>query len=80
MTLHLKQSKSLSAIEAIMSTAAGFIIAYCLVVSVLPHFDVQSQALEITVIFTAASVVRSFAFRRFFNSYFMWRLFDRWGF
>ena len=64
------QSRRLSAVEAIVSTAIGFGVSLALTFTVLPAFgyDVTApDAWGITAIFTAASIARSYAVRRLFN-------------
>ncbi|WP_044419447.1 DUF7220 family protein [Halarcobacter anaerophilus] len=64
------QSKTESFIESILNTASGFVLSLFLVNTVLPFygFDVKpGQSLEIVLIFTVASVCRSYIWRRVFN-------------
>ena len=65
------QRRSLSALEAIVSTAAGFIISLALTFTVLPAFGyavTTPHAWGITLIYTAASLLRGYAVRRAFNA------------
>ena len=65
------QSKRQSAIESLTSTTIGIIIGIVLNVTILPVFGYPvslSDSLWISVIFTAVSVIRSYAVRRIFNS------------
>jgi uncharacterized membrane protein (DUF485 family) len=60
----------MSALEVGSSIAFGFIIAYVTNILVLPAFGYAvtlADAAGIGVIFTAVSIVRSYAFRRLFN-------------
>ena len=64
------QSRSISAVEAVTSTAVGFGVSYALTLTVLPAFGYNvtvSAALGITAIYTAASIIRGYAVRRAFN-------------
>jgi len=65
------QRRSLSAIEAVTSTAAGFLVSLILTFTVLPAFGyavTASHAWGITAIYTAASIVRGYIVRRLFNA------------
>ena len=65
------QSKKQSAIESLTSTTIGIIIGIVLNLTILPIFGYPvslSDSLWISVIFTAVSVIRSYAVRRIFNS------------
>ena len=64
------QSRSLSALEATVSTATGFLVSLALTFTVLPAFGYAVTAPDawgITAIYTVASVMRAYAVRRFFN-------------
>jgi len=66
----MTQSRRLSALESIANVVAGIGIAYTTQVAVFPLFGIQighDQHLAITLIFTAVSLVRSYALRRVFN-------------
>ena len=65
------QTKRQSAIESLTSTTIGIIIGVVLNLTILPIFGYPvslSDGLWISVIFTAVSVIRSYAVRRIFNS------------
>ena len=65
------QSKKASLIESLTSTTIGVIIGVLLNLTVLPIFgyDVTvTNSLLISIIFTVASIIRSYAVRRIFNS------------
>lgn len=65
------QSKKQSLIESLTSTTIGIIIGVILNMLVLPLFDYPVSVVDslwISLIFTAVSVIRSYAIRRFFNS------------
>lgn len=60
----------MSAIEAITSTAVGFLVSLALTFTVLPAFGYAVSAPDawgITLIYTAASILRAYAIRRAFN-------------
>jgi len=60
----------MSVIEAIVNTAAGFVVSLALTFTVLPLFGyavTARDAFGITVIYTVASIVRGYAVRRVFN-------------
>jgi hypothetical protein len=64
------QTRSMSALEAVTSTAAGFAVSLALTFTVLPAFGYPVTAPDawvITAIYTAASILRSYAVRRAFN-------------
>lgn len=64
------QSRCLSMAEAVASTALGFAVSLALTFTVLPAFGytvTTRDAWGITVIYTAASIVRSYVVRRLFN-------------
>jgi hypothetical protein len=64
------QTKKMSMFEAILSTAIGFAVSLILVNVVLPlyGFDVSPvHSVEITIIFTVASILRGYGVRRLFN-------------
>jgi polyferredoxin len=65
------QSRSLSALETVTSTAAGFLVSLALTFTVLPAFGyavTAPHAWGITLIYTAASLLRGYAVRRAFNA------------
>lgn len=64
------QTRRLSAVEAITGTAVGFLVSLALTFTVLPAFGYAVTAPDawgITMIYTAASIARSYAIRRAFN-------------
>jgi membrane protein implicated in regulation of membrane protease activity len=68
----MSQSRLSSFLEATLGTAIGFVISVALTAVVLPaygHNVTLSQNLQITFIFTVASIVRSYVLRRWFNAY-----------
>lgn len=66
------QSKRGSLIETLINVAIGFVVSMLLTAVVFPaygHAVSFGQNLQITVIFTVASVIRGYVVRRWFNSY-----------
>jgi hypothetical protein len=64
------QTKLESFLEANTSTFIGFIVSYILSYTVLPLYGVEqshSVSLQITTIYTVASIIRGYAVRRYFN-------------
>jgi hypothetical protein len=64
------QARRHSLLEACVSTAIGFGIAYLTTLLVLPLFGFRvtvGQSLWITLIFTVISVIRGYWVRRLFN-------------
>ena len=67
----MSQSRLSSLVEAVINTAIGFVISLALTAMVLPaygHAVTLAQNLQITSIFTIASILRSYALRRWFNA------------
>lgn len=65
------QTRLGSFIEASINTAIGFVMSIALSLAVYPLFGAKftlAQNFWITVIFTAASIARSYAVRRWANS------------
>lgn len=66
----MMQSRLSSLIEAVINVLIGFIVSIGITAIVLPaygHAVSWSENLQITGIFTVASIVRSYAVRRWFN-------------
>jgi len=64
------QSRRMSAVEAIANVAIGYLVAVAANVVILPLFGLHPSAfdsLAIGALFTAVSLVRSYALRRLFN-------------
>ena len=64
------QTRLSSLIEAVINVAIGFVVSLVLTAVVLPaygHDVTWSQNLQITGIFTVASIARSYCVRRWFN-------------
>lgn len=60
----------MSAAESVVSTAVGFVVSLVLTFIALPAFGYAvtvPDAIGITAVFTAASVIRSYMVRRVFN-------------
>ncbi len=67
----MSQTRLSSLIEAVINNAIDFVISLALTAIVLPaygHHVSLSQNIQITGIFTLASIVRSYALRRWFNA------------
>lgn len=67
----MTQSRLSSLIEAVLNVAIGFVVSLVLTAIVLPAYGHQvtlSQNLQITAIFTVASIARSYCIRRWFNA------------
>ena len=65
------QRRGMSALEAVVSTAAGFLVSLALTFTVLPVFGyavTAGHAWGITAIYTAASLLRGYIVRRLFNA------------
>ena len=65
------QSRRMSIVETVASTAIGFGISYATSYAVLPLFGFQvshGQNFAITCIFTLISLVRGYFVRRIFNA------------
>lgn len=66
----LGQSRRASAAEALLNIIIGFWISVLANIWLLPLWGYQvsmSQGIEIGILFTLVSLVRSYALRRFFN-------------
>jgi len=67
----LKQTKLESLVEANINTISGFVVGYFLAYTILPLYGMEqshADSLQITIIFTIASLSRNYAIRRYFNS------------
>ena len=67
----LGQSRRMSAVEALASTAIGFGVAWAATYTVLPLFGLRPNVPDttaITAIFTAISLARGYAVRRLFDA------------
>lgn len=65
------QTRLSSFIEAVINVAIGFVVSLALTALVLPAYGHQvtfGENLQITGIFTIASIARSYAVRRWFNA------------
>jgi len=60
------QSKRSSIIEAITNTTAWFVISLWLSIILLPKMELYEYT-YISLIFTVASIIRSYVIRRIFN-------------
>jgi hypothetical protein len=67
----MKQSRTMSMVEAVANVVVGFVIAVASQILILPAFGVQmtiGQNLKLAMAFTLISICRSFALRRFFEA------------
>jgi hypothetical protein len=67
----MKQSRRMSAVESIANVLVGYGVALAAQVLVFPLFGMQvtlGQNIQIGLIFTVVSLVRSYALRRVFES------------
>lgn len=67
----MTQSRRMSLVEAVSNVAIGYGVALCAQIVVFPMFGMTvsiGDNLAIGAIFTAVSLVRSYAVRRMFNS------------
>lgn len=67
----MSQSRRMSAIESVVNVVVGLLVAYSTQVLVFPLFGLHAtvgEHIAISAIFTAVSLVRSYALRRVFNN------------
>ena len=67
----MMQTRLSSLIEASINETIGFVVSLVITAIVLPAYGHQitgSENLQITAIFTAASILRSYCVRRWFNA------------
>jgi len=67
----MKQSRLMSAVEAVANVAIGYGVAVLAQLAVFPVFGLKvalDDHLAIGGVFTAVSIARSFAFRRLFEA------------
>lgn len=77
----VQQSKIESAIEQVLNTASGFVLAWsCWRFVVVPLIDQGVLSYQdttiITIIFTVISLIRGYFWRRFFNRNLPHRIYD----
>ena len=68
----MKQSRTMSLVEAIANVIVGYGVAVVTQILIFPIFGLQTtlgQNLAMGGIFTIVSLLRSFALRRFFESF-----------
>lgn len=67
----MSQTRTHSAIEATCNTGSGFIISYIITLTTLPLFGftaiTHSKGFWIVCIYTVASLIRNYVWRRVFN-------------
>lgn len=66
----MTQTRKTSLVEVCTGTFAGFIVSLCLTFFVLPVWGFKPSplaAMEITVVYTIASILRGYVVRRVFN-------------
>lgn len=66
----MSQSRKASAVEAFANVAIGYWVAVAAQSAIFPMFGITASASEhmaIAALFTAVSLVRSYALRRLFN-------------
>lgn len=66
----MSQSRRMSLIETCTSIAIGFVVSVIITALVMPmyqHHVTMSENLQITAIFTVASIIRGYWVRRAFN-------------
>ena len=69
-TATLGQTKKQSLTEAFINVAVGYIISFLSLSIILPLMGIESSPgknVQITLYFTAISIIRSYALRRYFN-------------
>ena len=67
----MKQSRTMSLVEAIANVAVGYGVAVVTQILIFPIFDLQttlSANLKMGAVFTVVSIARSFALRRLFET------------
>jgi predicted membrane protein len=67
----MMQTRLSSLIEAVINVVIGFVISLAITAVVLPAYGHQvtwSENLQITLIFTATSILRTYFVRRYFNA------------
>tara|TARA_Y100000294_G_C8428212_1_gene285662 strand:+ start:342 stop:566 length:225 start_codon:yes stop_codon:yes gene_type:complete len=65
------QSKRESLVEIALNVGSGFLVAWIMTITVLPLFSLNatvSESFQITLIFTLASIIRGYLWRRYFNN------------
>lgn len=69
----MNQSRFMSVVETVCNVGSGVLIAWVVTLYVIPWMlgvpVATATALEITIIYTTISMVRSFIWRRLFNGH-----------
>lgn len=64
------QTKKQSFVEVVISTFIGMLVSLLAQLTIYPLYEMElklSQNIQITIIFTVVSILRSYFVRRFFN-------------
>ena len=72
----MKQSRTMSLVEAVANVVVGYGIAVASQIMIFPAFGVQmtvAQNLKLAAAFTMISICQSFALRRAFEAIRMWK-------
>ena len=67
----MSQSRLMSLVEAVTSTAIGYLMAVATQLAVFPFFGIEltlAGNLALGAVFTGASILRGYALRRFFET------------
>lgn len=67
----MKQSRTMSLVEALANVCFGYSIAVITQIAIFPVFGLQitlAQNLQVGAVFTLVSIARSFALRRLFEA------------
>lgn len=65
------QNKKISLLEATINTISGLVVSFIIQLIIYPVMDIPvriEQNIIITLIFTIASIIRSYIIRRIFNT------------
>jgi hypothetical protein len=67
----MRQSRLMSLVEAVANVLVGLLVAIATQIVVFPMFGVQAsllQNLQLALVFTGISIIRSFLLRRLFEA------------
>lgn len=68
----MQQSRTQSLVEVCSNVAIGWVISFIVQLIVFPQYDINLSFLdhiEISVLFTVASIARGYVIRRWFNGF-----------